>query len=126
MEHVNVLLWLPRPVTPAGFHCDRWDRWGETGRRGGETGETVEGRQVRGDRWDGWRQTGGTGETGDVRPGEAVGRGQDPLAVDERASTEVSVAPVQAGLPRPRAPGRALTANDAAVERRATADWRDS
>lgn len=50
-------------------------------------------------------------------PGETVGRGQDPLCVDEGAAAEVSSVIVQAGLPGPRPLRRIGATDDPAVQR---------
>lgn len=59
-------------------------------------------------------------------PGEAVSSSQDPLVVDQGASTEVAAAPVQTDLPGPGAGRSILTAHDPRVERCDATNWRET
>lgn len=59
-------------------------------------------------------------------PGETVGRGQDPLCVDEGAAAEVSCVTVQTGLPGPRPLRSICTTDDPAVQRCLATNWRQT
>lgn len=77
-----------------------------------------------------WRVTvGGSGVRGQGSgvsqhsPGEAVGGGQDPLAVDEGAAAEVAPIAVQADLPGPVASRGVGPAHNPSVESCHAANW---
>ena len=57
-------------------------------------------------------------------PGEAVSSSQDPLVVDEGASTEMA-ARMQTHLPGPRSCRGVLSSHDLRVERCDATNWKD-
>lgn len=51
---------------------------------------------------------------------------QDPLVVDQGASTEMTPAAVQTGLPRPRPRRSILASYNLGVERRSATNWKET